>query len=263
LERLSLRHCGVRVPILTSLGATETAPLAVASVHDAEGPGEIGLPVPGVELKLVPAGDKTEIRVRGPAVTPGYWAQPELTQAAFDDEGFYCLGDAVRFLDPADPSRGLVYDGRIAEDFKLRTGVWVNVGNLRARIVAALAPFIRDAVITGHDRDELGALLIPDLEACRVLAGENDDALSSRSLRRAIADGLSELSGAGSSERIARAIVVRTPLSLDAGEVTDKGSINQRRVLDCRADLVDILYSEADNLIRPAAAIERHRTEVG
>ena len=149
--------------LVTGLGATETAPMAICRPWASELSSAIGLPVPGVEAKLVPSGEKLEIRVRGPNVTPGYWRQDALTREAFDDEGFYCMGDAARPVDPRDLSKGLVFDGRIKEDFKLSTGTWVSVGPLRARILAHFAPYVRDAVIAGHDRDEVCMLVVPDL----------------------------------------------------------------------------------------------------
>jgi feruloyl-CoA synthase len=239
--------CGERIVMVTGLGATETAPLSVNSIHDAERPGEIGGPVPGVVAKLVPAGRKLEIRLRGPHVTPGYWRQPELTTRAFDDEGFYRIGDAVRFVDPSDPGRGLLFDGRIAEDFKLATGTWVSVAGLRASIVAALAPVVRDAVITGHDRDEVGALLVPDGEAWREIAPDCAtlaEAVRDTRLIAWLQARLDTLAAAatGSSERVARARMLLDPLSLDAGEVTDKGSLNQRAIIERRAALIDALY---------------------
>jgi feruloyl-CoA synthase len=243
--------CGERIVMVTGLGATETAPLSVNSIHDAERPGEIGGPVPGVVAKLVPAGPKLEIRLRGPHVTPGYWREPALTAAAFDDEGFYRIGDAVRLVDPADPARGLLFDGRIAEDFKLATGTWVNVAGLRARIIAGFAPVVRDAVITGHDRDEVGALLVADGDAWRMVAPDCAtlaEAARDPGLRTWLQERLDALAqaAAGSSERVARVRILLEPLSLDAGEVTDKGSLNQRAIIERRAALVERLHqSEA------------------
>ena len=161
MQELAFKTCGERVMFLTGLGATETAPMALARMWQSQDSTNMGVPAPGVVLKLVPSGGKLEARVRGPNIMPGYWRQPELTQQAFDEEGFYKLGDAVKFEDPADVSAGLLFDGRIAEDFKLSTGTWVNVGPLRARLLAALAPYARDAVIAGGDRNEIGALIFP------------------------------------------------------------------------------------------------------
>jgi feruloyl-CoA synthase len=191
-----------------------------------------------------------EVRARGPNVTPGYWRQPELTAAAFDEEGFYRFGDGLKPVDPADFSAGFDFDGRIAEDFKLASGTWVSVGPLRARFVAACAPLVRDVVIAGINRDEISALVILDLDGCRLInpALPFDD-LSTTAADPLIGDAFRERflkflgSSTGSSTRITRAILLDTPLSIDRGEVTDKGSINQRAVLDHRAGLIDELYS--------------------
>jgi feruloyl-CoA synthase len=237
-EDLAVQTCGERIPWITGYGATETAPFAMSTNRGAPRAGTVGLPVDGLEMKLVPVNDKLEARFRGPSITPGYWRQPELTQAAFDEEGYYRTGDALRFLDPGDPSQGLEFDGRIAEDFKLTTGTWVSVGPLRAKLGAAGAPYVQDSVITGHDRDEIGALVFPNSQACLGVAPEALRAHLQRALDRLAAH------STGSSTRIARALVLETPPSIDAGEVTDKGSINQRAVLRARADLVEMLHAE-------------------
>ena len=237
-EELAIESYGERVLWITGYGATETAPFAMCTNRGAARAGTVGLPVDGLEMKLVPAGDKLEARFRGPSITPGYWRQDELTRAAFDEEGFYRTGDAMRFADPADPQQGLEFDGRTAEDFKLTTGTWVSVGPLRARINAAGSPYIQDTVITGDNRDQVGALIFPNMEACK--------ALDAATLRRIFQDLLDRLArdSTGSSTRIARAIVLEQPPSLDASEITDKGSINQRAVLKARAALVEELYAE-------------------
>jgi feruloyl-CoA synthase len=210
----------------------------------------IGLPAVGQELKLAPVGDKLEARFRGPNVTPGYWRQPELTAAAFDDEGYYRMGDAVRFADPDRPQSGLVFDGRLAEDFKLSSGTWVSVGPLRARLIAAGSPLVQDVVIAGHDREYLGALIFPRVDQCRALCPElaqqadAEEVLAHFRVRdrfRALLQALAA-EATGSARRIERAILLVTPASIDAGEITDKGSINQRAVLACRAHLVEELY---------------------
>ena len=250
LGELALQTLGRPVPMVTSWGSTETAPLATDCHFQAARSGVIGIPVPGTELKLVPAGDKLEIRVRGPNVTPGYWRQPELTAAAFDDEGFYIIGDAVRFVDPLRPERGLVFDGRLAEDFKLTTGTRVNVGNLRIQAIAALAPVAQDVVVTGHDRDACGFLIFPNGPACRALAGLAADAtqfdtLEHPSVRERVRAGLAALrdAGGGTSTWATRALLLADPPSIDAGEITDKGYINQRAVRERRAALVELLHS--------------------
>ena len=251
MDELAVQGCGERILWVTGLGATETAPSVTFTRGDGVRSGMIGLPVPGVEVKLAPDGDKTEMRVRGPSVTPGYWRQPELTRAAFDDEGFYRLGDAVAWVDAADPRKGLVFDGRVAEDFKLATGTWVSVGPLRAKLIAAGAPFVQDVVIAGLNRDWIGALVFPRLDECRALAaGLAADAPASEVLAhpavrakfQSLFDALAR-EATGSSTRIARAIPLDAPPSIDASEITDKGSINQRAVLKHRAALIEELYA--------------------
>ncbi len=250
LTRLAIETTGERIIFLSSLGSTETAPLALACSWDFDRPGNIGLPAPGVELKLVPSDGKLEARLRGPHITPGYWRQEQLTRDAFDEEGFYKLGDALKFADPGDPGKGLLFDGRIAEDFKLSTGTWVSVGPLRARFIDHFAPYARDVVFAGPDRDYIVALVIPDIEACRKLSGLAADAapaaiLAAPSVRALFGERLNKLAAAsaGSSTRVARVLLMAEPPSMDKGEMTDKGSINQRAVLKNRAALVDELYA--------------------
>jgi feruloyl-CoA synthase len=245
MQELALATCGERIMVLTGLGATESAPMAIARMWQSMDSTNMGVPVPGVELKLVPAGGKLEARLRGPNILPGYWRQPELTAQAFDADGFYKLGDALKFADPANPDEGLLFDGRIAEDFKLATGTWVNVGPLRARLLACLEPYARDVVIAGGDRNEIGALIFPNLDACRALAPGATDVIADARVLGALRARLDAFAKAstGSSTRVGRAIVLGEPPSLDAGEMTDKGSINQRAVLNRRADLVAALYA--------------------
>ena len=237
-EELAVASCSERILWITGYGATETAPAAMFTNRGASRAGTVGLPMDGVQMKLVPLADKLEARFRGPGITPGYWRAPELTAAAFDDEGYYRTGDAMRFLDTADPRQGLEFDGRTTEDFKLTTGTWVSVGPLRARINAAGSPYIQDTVITGHDRDNLGALVFPNIEACKAMP---PDALRTR--LQAVFGDLARRS-TGSSTRIARVLIMESPPSIDASEVTDKGTINQRAVLQNRAALVEELYAE-------------------
>jgi feruloyl-CoA synthase len=250
LQAIGFETCGRRIPLVTALGATETAPLAIARDWDSAWANCVGLPVPGLEAKLVPESDRFELRVRGPNVTPGYWNDTAQTAEAFDDEGFYRLGDAVRFVDDQDVNEGLLFDGRIAEDFKLATGTWVRVGALRARVVAHFAPMVQDTVIAGHDRDELGMLIVPDVEACRAccpeLGPEADrrDVLRQEAVRARFQSLLRSFAAVstGSANRIVRAVILDEPPSLDAQEVTDKGSLNQRAILTRRAPLVQALY---------------------
>ena len=264
LQRIAVDACGERVLLVTGLGATETAPMAICRPWKSPLASAIGLPVPGLELKLVPAGERLEVRVRGPNVTPGYWRDPELTRAAFDDEGFYGMGDAVRLVDSADVAQGLVFDGRLKEDFKLSTGTWVHVGPLRAKVIAHFAPCVRDAVITGHDRDEVAMLAVADVDACRSLAGDlpADAPLAAivahPAVRASLAERLASFGAqaTGSATRVVRAILLDEALSLDAGELTDKGSVNQRAVLQRRAALVQDLYADPppSDVISPAVA---------
>ena len=252
---------GERVRVITGLGMTETAPSCTFAVGTDVRSGHIGLPVPGVEVKLVKdasTGDKTEVRFRGPNVMPGYWRAPELTAQAFDDEGFYRTGDAVAWVDDADPQRGLRFDGRIAEDFKLSSGTFVSVGALRAKVLAQGSPLVQDSVVAGLNRDDISLLVFPRIEECRHLAGLDDHATppevlahpAVRAFFQALADRLWR-EGTGGANRVARLHVLAEPPSLDLGEVTDKGSINQRAVLKARAAIVDALYDGTD----PAAIV--------
>jgi len=250
LTALAVETTGERIIFLSSLGSTETAPAALACTWDFHKSGNIGLPYPGVELKLVPNEGKLEARLRGPHITPGYWRQDHLTRDAFDDEGFYKIGDALKFVDPDDPLKGLLFDGRIAEDFKLSTGTWVSVGPLRGRFIDYFAPYVRDVVFAGPNQDDIAALVFPDIEACRKLAGLGANAspatiAENTKVRTTFAALLTKLAAEsqGSSTRVMRAILMAEPPSLDNGEMTDKGSINQRAVLSNRAALVDELYA--------------------
>ncbi len=250
LTQLAIETTGERIIFLSSLGSTETSPLALACSWDFDRPGNIGLPAPGVELKLVPSDGKLEARLRGSLITPGYWRQDDLTAAAFDDEGFYKIGDALKFADPDQPGKGLLFDGRIAEDYKLSTGTWVSVGPLRANFIDHFAPYVRDVVFAGPDRDDIVALVFPDIEACRRLAGLAPEAstatvLAGAAVRAKFAELLNTMAATsrGSSTRVARAILMAELPSMDKGEMTDKGSINQRAVLTNRAALVEELYA--------------------
>jgi feruloyl-CoA synthase len=250
-RELAVATCGERVIMATGLGSTETAPMAVQTTWETDRAGIIGLPIPGVEAKLAPWGGKLELRVRGPNITPGYWRQPELTEKSFDEEGFYRMGDAVRFVDPQDVGKGFLFDGRLAEDFKLSSGTWVSVGPLRARILSHFAPLLRDCVIAGIDRDEVGMLMFPDLEACRGLCGDAADGAAAADVLRnssvlAAFQGLLESfarTSTGSSSCVTRAVLREEAPSLDGGEITDKGSLNQSVVLERRAALVEEMYA--------------------
>jgi feruloyl-CoA synthase len=252
MQELARAECGEGILFLTGLGATETAPMATARTWQSKDSTNMGVPAPGVELKLVPNEGKLEMRVKGPNVTPGYWRQAELTAKAFDAEGYYCLGDAVRFEDPADPREGLLFDGRIAEDFKLDTGTWVSVGPLRARFLSHFAPYAKDVVVAGADLRDIRVLVFPDVEACRGLARDlasasAADIVADSRVRATFQERLNAFAAAatGSSNRVAALTLVADLPSLDAGEITDKGSINQRAVLRCRAPLVADLYAAA------------------
>ncbi len=237
--------------MVTGLGSTETAPMAIQTTWETDQAGVIGIPIPGVEAKLVPRGAKLEARVRGPNITPGYWRQPELTAQTFDPDGFYIFGDALKFVDPADVNKGFLFDGRFSEDFKLASGTWASVGPLRSHILSHFAPFVRDVVITGHDRDDIGMLIFADADACRALCPSLDRNASPAEIYthrhvRAHFQSLLETCAANctsSSTRVTRAVIAEEPPSLDAGEITDKGSLNQRAVLDRRAAIVEELYA--------------------
>jgi len=261
LDALAVETIGQRVLMLNGFGATETAPSVLGSTLETSEPGNIGLPLPGVTIKLVPSGGKLEARVRSSSVLPGYWQDHGNTAKAFDEEGFYRFGDAFRFADMDRPSKGFIFDGRVTEDFKLLTGTWVSVGPLRARLIAAFAPLVKDAVIAGHDRNEICALVFPDLEACRALkpaaaAGQTDsEVLASVPVRDAFRDLLGEMArtSTGSSTKIARLVLLDEPPSIDANEITDKGSINQSAVLMRRATLIEELYAAThpDRILTP------------
>jgi feruloyl-CoA synthase len=268
LEALSVAATGRRVAMLSAWGSTETAPCATQIHFHMERAGVIGLPVPGCEIKLAPVDGKLEIRVKGPNVTPGYWRQPELGGEMFDEEGFLRTGDAARLADPDDPARGIVFDGRLAENFKLMSGTWVHVGELRLALLAAGAPLVQDVVVTGHDRPEIGLLVFPNPEGCRALCMNADTGTDSglplaELIRRpevrahlAAALAAHNAANAANSRRVARALLVAEPPSIAAGEITDKGYVNQRAVLAHRAALVARLHaagSSADpDVVMPA-----------
>ena len=249
LETVAARTTGERIPMTSSWGGTETAPLSTSAHFLIDRAGVIGVPVPGVELKLVPTEAKVEVRVRGPNVTPGYWKRPDLTNEAFDQEGFYRPGDAVRFADPMDHAKGLVFDGRLAEDFKLTTGTWVHVGSLRVGAIGACSPVLQDAIVAGADREFVGLLAWLNVAGCQALLGADAPASPAELARhplvrehvaRAVARWNEE--HGSSSTRIRRIMLFADAPSIDANEITDKGYINQRRALERRKADVERLY---------------------
>ena len=257
LIKLSIKTTGKITPQIAAWGATETAPQATCCYFQAETSGNIGLPVPGTELKLVPNGDKLEIRVKGPNITPGYYKLEQKTREAFDDEGFYMMGDAVRFADFNKPQMGLFFNGRVSEDFKLSSGTWVSVGELRIAGIDALAPLVQDIVVTGHDRNEIGFLVFPNELACRKIAAMDNDIpldqiLENKRVVDYLKDGLKALkkSGGGTSRYAARARFLIQPPNPDGGEITDKAYLNQRQILANRADEVAKLQGDnRDNFV--------------
>jgi feruloyl-CoA synthase len=253
LEDLAVKARGQRVVMLSSWGSTETAPAATSVHWLIDKAGVIGNPIPGTEIKLAPVGSKLELRVKGANVTPGYWRRPDLTEEAFDEDGFFRMGDAGLLEDESDPAKGIVFDGRTAENFKLMSGTWVHAGELRLLAVTAGTPVIQDAVVTGHDREEIGLLVFPNEAGCRSLVPDHDgvplfELIRREPVRARLRDGLAEhnAGNTASSRRITRALILDTPPSIDANEITDKGYINQRAVLDNRAALVEKLHAGTD-----------------
>ena len=251
LEKLSVKTLGRKIPITSAWGATETAPLATTAHFPIKEVTNIGIPVPGVSLKMVPFGDKMELRVKGPNLTPGYYRQPELTENMFDEDGYYRVGDAGALIDPLDPGRGIVFDGRIAEDFKLTTGTWVSVGAVRVNVIAATSPLIHDAVVTGSNRDHIGLLVWLNESGCNQFLAASGKAaseplISNPLIRAKLVKDLARYNTRypGSSRSIHRLMLMCQPPGIDTGEITDKGYINQRAVLDHRADLVQRLHGD-------------------
>lgn len=250
VAEMSMQVKGTKTPLTMGLGMTETAPFAISAHLPAWQAGVIGLPAPGVEVKLEPVDGKLEVRYRGPSITPGYWRQPELNREAFDHEGYFCSGDAATFIDVAHPELGLRFDGRIAEDFKLSSGTWVNVGAMRAVVLAAGAPYLHDVVFVGHDRDELGMLVFLSAAATRLCphfngSAEYQDIANDAIVKAWLRQLLEQLAAraSGGSQRIVRALILDQPPSIVAGEITDKGTINQRAVIQRRQAAIELLYA--------------------
>ncbi len=248
LRDLAKETYGKEIYLACGWGSTETAPVATTTYFHLDKPGNIGLPIPGVEIKLVPNGKKMELRVKGPNVTPGYFKRPDLTKKAFDEEGFYLIGDAGKFIDEGDYSKGIDFDGRVVENFKLLSGTWVDVGTLRLKVVDTCSPFLQDLVIAGHDKDYLGILAWVNTVACKNFIGNTNDTLidiiKNKSLIRTISEKIliHNKQNPGSSTRIRKIILLDSPPSLDDNEITDKGYINQSATLHARAQLVEKLY---------------------
>jgi feruloyl-CoA synthase len=255
LERVTEKYCGERIRIMAGLGMTETSPSCLFTTGTIMRAGYVGLPAPGCEVKLVPVAGKLEARFRGPHVMAGYWRMNDAAAAdSFDEEGYYCSGDAVRFVDPRKPELGLMFDGRIAEDFKLSSGTFVSVGPMRARVISEGAPYVQDVVVTGLNRDDVGALVFPRLDDCRRLASlpaiaSAQEIVEAPAVRAFFADLLVRLNreSTGGATTIARLRLLDVAPSLDLGEITDKGSINQRAVLTHRAELVEAMHDARRN----------------
>jgi len=256
LDEVALKRCGESIRIMTGLGMTETSPSCTFGTGPISRAGYVGVPAPGCKVKLVPMNGKLEARFHGPHVTPGYWRAPHLTAEAFDADGYYCTGDALRFVDDSKPELGFMFDGRIAEDFKLSSGTFVSVGPLRARVISQGAPFVQDAVVTGLDRHAIGLMIFPRMDNCLALsklpAGTPAaEVLASEPVRAFFTQLLATLNvnASGSSTRVDRMLLLAEPPSIDAREQTDKGSINQAAVLNRRTALVEALYDGTDSSV--------------
>ncbi len=256
LEQLTVKTVGQKILIVSGLGMTETSPIALFGNLYATGPGVVGIPVAGMDLKLVPHGDSFEAYYRGPNITPGYWRDRAATESAFDEDGFLRSGDLLSFIDPKRPRAGLRFDGRISEDFKLTSGTRVSAGKLRLTALDALRPLASEVVIVGADREDVRMLIFPDWEACAEVAGLDRNATpaqtaSNKILRTIVRERLTELAatGTGSSNRIVAAILVEVPPSGAAGELTEKGTVNSRGLQRNRPELLDILFGETDDRV--------------
>jgi len=252
LEQIAFETCGEEILIVTGLGATESAPFALSTGIGGSSPGWVGLPAPGINLKLISVGERTEARLRGPSITPGYWRRPDLNASAFDEEGYYCLGDALKFVDPSDQQRGFLFDGRLNEDFKLSSGTWVRAGNLRMRLLAHFGELLQDVVLAAPDCDYATALFFPSFEACRKLVPDFPQStspaelLSCPEVRLAFEQRLNSFAveNPGVSTHVRRAMLLDSPPSMEARELTDKGTLNQAAVLKNRSAVVEELYQE-------------------
>ena len=257
LEALSRQTIGEQVMMLSGWGATETAPDCTQVYWPISKAGVIGIPIPSTKLKLTPNEGKLEIKVKGPNVTPGYWKQPELTKRAFDEEGYYRIGDAVRFEDIEKPEKGIIFDGRVAENFKLSSGTWVSVGNIRTDILAEIDQVAQDIVIAGHDREEIGILIFPNINSCKKLCRpiseetSNEEILRHKNVINELLVGLNEynLKNKSTSRKVARALFLVDPPDIDSNEITDKGYINQRAVLEGRSNYVSKLFGSGVDII--------------
>jgi len=249
-EQLAIETTGKKVLIATGLGCTEACPSALFASEPGGFAGLLGVPVPGLELKLVPVGDKLEARYRGKNIFPGYWRQPEITEKVFDEEGFYCTGDALKFVDEDNANKGMLFDGRLTEDFKLNTGTWVSVGTLRSQIITAGKGLIQDVVITGHDNDFIGAIVFAGMDHCKKIMELNNipwtgELIRQPQIRIQLQEVLNEMAkkSTGSASLVRRAVFADFTLSIDKGEMTDKGSINQRMIIQNHPELINKLYA--------------------
>jgi len=256
LESLAVKTVGQKILTVTGLGMTETSPIALFSTRDDNGPGVVGVPVAGLELKLVPHDTSFEVRYRGPNVTPGYWRDPAATSAAFDDQGFFLSGDLVSFIDPERPKAGLHFDGRISEDFKLTSGTRVNAGKLRLNALEVLRPLANEVVVVGADRKDVRMLIFPDWDACAAAVGVDPASppvrlASGKTLRAIFHERLAEIAaaGTGSSNRIVAALLVDVPPSSAAGELTEKGTVNSRALQRNRPELLEALFGDSDEKV--------------
>ena len=252
LKQIALETCGEEILIVTGLGATESAPFALSTGIEGSAPGWIGLPAPGVDVKLAPLRERTEIRLRGPSITPGYWRRPELNASAFDEENYYRMGDAVRLVDPSNPQKGFLFDGRLNEEFKLSSGTWVRTGTLRMRLLAHFEGLLQEAVLAAPDRDYVTALFFPSLDSCTKVCpslkktASASEVISHPEVRSAFQQRLNSfaLNNTGISTHVRRAILLDSPPSIEAREITDKGTLNQAAILKNRATAVEQLYSD-------------------